>query len=69
MRASSWPCWRAGSNYNVDLIGNHWVNDAEIPGNGIDDDENGFVDDYDGWNAITTLTTFLREATARLCLE
>ena len=41
-----------GSNYNhVDLIGNHWVNDAEIPGNGIDDDENGFVDDYNGWNA------------------
>ena len=41
-----------GSNYNhVDLIGNHWVNDAEIPGNGVDDDENGFVDDYNGWNA------------------
>lgn len=23
----------------------------EIPGNGIDDDSNGYVDDYDGWNA------------------
>ena len=41
-----------GSNYNhVDLIDNHWVNSAEVPGNGIDDDNNGFVDDYNGWNA------------------
>ena len=41
-----------GSNYNhVDLIDNHWVNEAEIPGNGVDDDENGFVDDYNGWNS------------------
>ena len=41
-----------GSNYNhVDLIDNHWVNNEEIPGNGIDDDNNGFVDDYNGWNA------------------
>jgi hypothetical protein len=27
-------------------------NYLEIPGNGIDDDENGYTDDYDGWNAI-----------------
>ena len=41
-----------GSNYNhVDLVGNHWVNDQEIPGNGIDDDDNGFVDDYNGWHS------------------
>jgi hypothetical protein len=41
-----------GSNYNhVDLIDNHWVNEAEIPNNGVDDDENGFVDDYNGWNS------------------
>lgn len=26
-------------------------NRHEIPGNGIDDDNNGYVDDYDGWNA------------------
>lgn len=24
----------------------------EIPGNGIDDDENGYIDDYDGWNSL-----------------
>ena len=35
-----------------DLIGNIWTNDAEIPDNGIDDDHNGFPDDYYGWNFI-----------------
>ncbi len=29
-----------------------WVNEDEIPGNGIDDDKNGFVDDVHGWNFI-----------------
>lgn len=27
-----------------------WKNHAEIPNNGIDDDNNGFIDDYLGWN-------------------
>jgi hypothetical protein len=35
-----------------DLIGNLWVNVGEIPGNGIDDDENGYVDDVHGWNFV-----------------
>ncbi len=30
---------------------NLWKNENEIPNNGIDDDNNGYVDDYDGWNA------------------
>ncbi|NNE30296.1 MAG: S8 family serine peptidase [Saprospiraceae bacterium] len=29
-----------------------WVNEGEIPGNGIDDDGNGYVDDVHGWNFI-----------------
>ena len=29
---------------------NVWVNTKEIPGNGIDDDNNGFIDDVIGWN-------------------
>lgn len=29
-----------------------WHNPGEIPGNGIDDDKNGYVDDYYGWNFI-----------------
>ena len=29
----------------------YWKNYHEIPNNGIDDDNNGYIDDYDGWNA------------------
>ncbi|MFT3680093.1 MAG: S8 family peptidase [Ferruginibacter sp.] len=29
-----------------------WVNKKEIPGNGIDDDNNGYVDDVHGWNFV-----------------
>ncbi|CAM1342234.1 S8 family serine peptidase [Tenacibaculum amylolyticum] len=29
-----------------------WVNVDEIPGNGIDDDKNGYVDDINGWNFL-----------------
>ncbi|MEI7509432.1 MAG: S8 family peptidase [Flavobacterium sp.] len=39
-----------------DLKGKIWTNTKEIPGNNIDDDKNGFVDDVHGWN-------FLGEAT------
>lgn len=34
-----------------DFQGNLWVNRFEIPDNESDDDNNGFVDDYYGWNA------------------
>ena len=33
-----------------DLVDNVWVNADEIPGNGIDDDDNGYIDDVHGWN-------------------
>lgn len=29
-----------------------WVNKKEIPGNGVDDDKNGYVDDVHGWNFL-----------------
>ncbi len=35
-----------------DLQGVIWVNQGEIPGNGIDDDKNGYIDDVHGWNFI-----------------
>lgn len=42
-----------GVDYNhLDLRNNIWVNSAEIPGNGIDDDGNGYVDDVYGWNFV-----------------
>ncbi len=33
-----------------DLAPNAWTNPDEIPGNGVDDDDNGFVDDVHGWD-------------------
>ena len=35
-----------------DLQGVIWTNEKEIPGNGIDDDKNGFIDDIHGWNFL-----------------
>ena len=35
-----------------DLAGALWINAGEIPDNGIDDDENGYVDDVHGWSFI-----------------
>ncbi|MDX1627248.1 MAG: S8 family peptidase [Fulvivirga sp.] len=35
-----------------DLEGKIWINEDEIPGNGKDDDKNGYVDDRYGWNFI-----------------
>jgi len=35
-----------------DLAGNLWVNAGETPGNGIDDDANGFVDDGHGYDFL-----------------
>jgi subtilisin family serine protease len=35
-----------------DLKDNIWTNHNEIPGNGIDDDHNGYVDDVHGWDFI-----------------
>jgi subtilisin family serine protease len=29
-----------------------WTNAKEIPGNGIDDDKNGYIDDVHGWNFL-----------------
>lgn len=51
-----------GINLNhPDLIGNLWINHAEIPSNGIDDDNNGYIDDYRGWN-VTAGSDDLSEA-------
>ncbi len=33
-----------------------WTNKKEIPGNKIDDDKNGYVDDINGWNFLGNIT-------------
>lgn len=40
-----------GVDYNhPELAGNMWVNPGEIPNDGIDNDGNGYIDDYRGWD-------------------
>ncbi len=38
------------SGTHEDIAPNLWINTQEIPGDGLDNDNNGFVDDYDGYN-------------------
>lgn len=40
-----------------DLRGAIWTNPGEIPGNGKDDDGDGYVDDVHGWNFISNSPT------------
>jgi len=37
---------------HIDLEGRLWINEDEIPRNGIDDDSNGYADDIYGWNFL-----------------
>jgi subtilisin family serine protease len=42
-----------GTDFNhEDLKDVIWTNEDEIPGNGIDDDKNGYIDDIHGWNFL-----------------
>jgi len=44
-----------------DLAQNIWINRAEIPGDGIDNDKNGYVDDINGWNFKTSNGDFSKK--------
>lgn len=33
-----------------DLLSQRWLNAAEVPGNNLDDDHNGYIDDVNGWH-------------------
>ena len=44
----------SGVDYDhPDLSANMWVNTQEIPGNGVDDDNNGFIDDIHGVSVVS----------------
>ncbi|MDR3587062.1 MAG: S8 family serine peptidase, partial [Desulfosporosinus sp.] len=47
-----------------DLAGNIWVNSDEIPGNGVDDDGKGYIDDVNGWNFYDNNNVIHQEALA-----
>lgn len=41
----------SGVDYtHEDIKDNIWINKNEIPDNGVDDDDNGFIDDVRGWD-------------------
>ncbi len=44
-------------NTHPDIAANIWTNSDEIAGNGIDDDGNGFIDDVQGWNFVSSNNT------------
>ena len=46
-----------------------WLNEDEIPGNGIDDDKNGYIDDIHGWNFIGGKNGDVVEDTGELTRE
>lgn len=37
-----------------DLLNNLWKNTGEIPGDGIDNDQNSYIDDIDGWDFMSS---------------
>ncbi len=59
----AWDTWSVTSNITCavvdnavawthpDLVQNTFTNTAEIAGNGVDDDLNGYIDDRNGWDA------------------
>ncbi|MCM0606734.1 MAG: S8 family serine peptidase [Xanthomonadaceae bacterium] len=49
-----------------DLQGKIWINAREIAGNGIDDDNNGYIDDVNGWNFLGKIETTTFESTREL---
>ena len=40
---------------NPDLKNNIWVNKKEVAGNNLDDDNNGFIDDVNGWDFVNNV--------------
>ncbi len=63
MATQAWDISRGDTNISIaivddafrldheDIGANIWRNKGEIPGNSIDDDGNGYIDDYRGWDA------------------
>ena len=45
----------SGLQFNhPDLSGKLWINPGEVPGNGQDDDNNGYIDDVNGWDFVNS---------------
>ena len=65
---SSWEAWETATgdgvtvavvdtgidNAHLDIANNMWTNTKEIANNGIDDDNNGYIDDIWGWDFVNS---------------
>lgn len=53
-----------------DLVANVWTNKGEVPNNGVDDDNNGYIDDFYGWDFLGNISSDIQydnlEMTRRL---
>lgn len=56
----------SGNLDHTDLTGNRWFNAGEIPNNNIDDDGNGYIDDYNGWNPVDQNDDYIPNGTNNL---
>lgn len=54
---------------HTDLQGHIWTNADEVPGNGKDDDHNGYTDDIHGWNFLGGTDTSVVKASSELNRE
>ena len=64
-------CMVEGGGGNLDhqdLSPNRWVNIGEIPNDNIDNDGNGYVDDYEGWNTGSNNDDYGNSAHGTNCL-
>ncbi|PIS05278.1 MAG: hypothetical protein COT81_01825 [Candidatus Buchananbacteria bacterium CG10_big_fil_rev_8_21_14_0_10_42_9] len=52
-----------------DLQSKLWINENEIPNNGIDDDGNGYIDDYNGWNFVSKNSNINPDTTGAYSLD
>jgi len=54
-----------GLNYShPDLAANSWRNWGEVPDDGLDNDNNGYIDDFRGWNTATGTDQIEGQSTA-----
>lgn len=58
----------SGNLDHQDLSPNRWINTNEIENNGVDDDGNGYVDDYNGWNPLQNNDNYGTGAHGTNCL-
>ncbi len=56
----------SGNLDHTDITANRWFNANEIPNNNIDDDGNGYIDDYNGWNPVDNNDDYIPNGTNNL---